>query len=539
MHRRSRRLTLTLALVASPLLGCPAAEPTPEPEPAPPSFCAQHGWTERPFLTEGVFGDRRRDLADDFWVETTEGRWSFDEEWTGCETYLFVPDTLRVSQLDSTPLLDSEEDLAELVATSPDNVHYFFVTAGDPDSFVPEMEDRVRRVTGALEDEDDTRWWRDRLHVVAVGRSDMGGWVERAMVSSGDGFGIDRFQRIRGIGQLADVTRYSSALNNAGAWPWEANLAYVAHEARYYNYESDRQDMLDSQEWTEVWAWYDENIAATGASRATIELPDAATMAGFDTMYIDLRHACDQGSREFGNCDAWDANNNIHLCNDPEDPDACDTLLGRIVTTYHREGRWLIEASDALPLLASGGQQRLRYVGARGGHFTSVRLLLANTGKGTTPYRVDPMWTGGGWNAEYDANHPPITIDVPADARRVHLVVTVTGHGQGGDDNCAEFCNHVHTFTVGGEQFVADHPNMGDQEGCLKQIDQGSVPNQHGTWWFERSSWCPGKQVDPWVFDITDVVTPGQPAEITYTTNWGDPVDDGNINLQSWVTYWR
>ncbi len=532
------RLPARLALVllsALVLAACPSEEPAPPP-PAD-SFCTQHGWTERAFITEGVFGDRRRDLADDFWVETTAGRWSFDEQWTGCETYLFVPDTLRVSPLDNTPLLDSEADLAQLIETSPDNVHYFFVTAGDADAFADAMSERIDDVTDALQDAD-RDWWRDRLHVVAVSWTDLGGWVERAMSSSGEGFGIDRFQHIRAIGQLADVTRYSTALNNSGNWPWEANLAYVAHEALYWNYESDRQDQLDAVDWTEVWVFYDENIAATGNSLATVQLPDAAAMSGFDTMLLDVRHNCDTGSREFGNCDAWDANNNVHLCDDPENPDACNTLLGRFITTYHREGRWLVDSTENLPFLAAGGERRIRYIGARGGHYTSVRILLANTGKGGAPFKIDLLWEGGNWSEDYDANHPPITIDVPADATKVHLQVTLSGHGQNEDDNCAEFCNHVHTFTINGVEHVADHPNMGDREGCLKQIDQGSVPNQHGTWWFERSSWCPGKQVDPWVWDITDLVTPGQPTTITYTTNRGQ-LDDGNINLQSWVTYWR
>ncbi len=531
----SHAIPALMLLAALVLVACPS-----EPEPTPPpadSFCTQHGWTERPFITEGVFGDRRRDLADDFWVETTAGRWSFDEEWTGCETYLFVPDTLRVSPLDNTPLTDSEDDLAELIEKSPDNVHYFFVTGGDPDDFIDDMHDRIDNVTDEMDD-DDREWWLDRLHVVSVSWSDMGGWVERAMSNSGEGFGIDRFQRIRGIGQLADVTRYSNALASAGYWSWEANLAYVAHEAQYWNYESDRQDELDEVEWTEVWVLYDENVRVTGKSIATVQLPDAATMAGFDTMLLDVRHVCDQGSREFGNCDAWDAGNRVHLCDDAEDPNACDTLLGRLITTYHREGRWLVDSSENLPFLAAGGEQRIKYVGARVGYWISLRILLANTGKGGAPYQVEHLWTGGQWNADYDANHPPITIDVPADATKVHLQATLTGHGMDQQDNCAEFCNHEHTFTIAGVEHVAAHPNMGDREGCLKQIDQGTVPNQHGTWWFERSSWCPGKQVDPWVWDITELVRPGEPATITYTTNHGEFVN-GNINLQTWVTYWR
>ncbi len=530
--------------VAAALLALAACAPTEEPppveeEPAPPTWCERMGWTERPFITDAAYGPLRRDVADDFLLQTTEGDYWWQEQFTGCETYLFVPDSLRVSPLDATRLIEKQDDLVELIGKSPPNVQYFFLAesgdAAQMDAFAAGMTERIAY---AMENIDDPDWWAPRLHVVTEPVSEIGGWVDDAMEQGGPGFGIDRFQRVRGIGQLADVRRYRAALANIDAWPWEANLAYVAHEAQYYNYESDREDELDAVDWTEVHVFYDENMARTGRNTATVTLPDAATMAGFDTLWVDLRHLCDPTRREFGNCDAWDANNELYLCS-VEEPERCDELVSRWITTYHREGRWLVDATEALPRLREGGVRRFRYGGARGGHFISARLLLANTGKGAAPFALEPLWTGGNWGETYNDEHGPMEIDVPADATRVHLSVTVTGHGMSEAHNCAEFCDHHHVFTVGGVEFVAEHPNMGDQEGCLEQIDQGAVPNQHGTWWFERSSWCPGKQVDPWIFDITDQVTPGETATITYTTNWGDPAFGGAINLQTWVTYWR
>jgi hypothetical protein len=516
-----------------------ACVPEPEPEPAPlPSWCAEMGWTERPFLEEAAFGRERRDFADDFDLRTTDGEFRFSEQFTGCESYLFVTDDLSVSPLDSTPLYDKQDDLVELLEISPPNVHYFFLAEDEDDvnAFVDGMSGRIE---GALDElGDDGDWWSERLHVVTESVDELSGWVDNALDNGAPGFGIDRFQQIREIGNLADVGRYSSALNNAGAWPWEANLAYVAYEAQYYEFRSGLQDRLDAVDWTSRYLFYDENIQATGRSKSWVDLPDAATMAGFDTLLVDLRHLCDPTQQEFGNCDAWDANNRLSLC-DADDPDVCTDLVARWITTYHREGRWLVDASEALPRLQAGGAHRFAYGGARGGHFITARLLFANTGKGAAPFGLEPLWEGGGWNETYDDNHPPMTIEVPSDAARVHLSVTVTGHGMSDMHNCAEFCDHQHTFTVGGESFVAEHPEMGDQRGCLKQIDNGTVPNQHGTWWFERSSWCPGRQVDPWVFDITDQVTPGQAAEISYTTNWGDPAYGGSILMQTWVTYWR
>lgn len=538
------RAALTFVL----LLGC-AAEPAPEPPseeppteaPDEPSWCDNQGWTERPFVTEAAFGFQRRDVADDFAVETTAGPWVFSEEFTGCETYLFIPEAFRVSPLDSTPLIHKVPDLAQLLDDSPPNVHYFFATQTGDEAAMQAFADAMDvRLDSALMELGEAwePWWRERVHVLTEpigGRTD---WVGQAFGSGAPGFGVDRFQRIRHIGQLADVLRPNNDLAQAGYWSWEANVAYVAHEARYYNYRSDLQDRLDAVDWDEHYLFYDEGIWQTGRSTATVELPDAATMAGYDTLWVDLSHLCDPSLQEFGNCDAWDANNQLHLC-DPDEPAVCDDLVARWITTYHREGRWLVDASEALPRLKEGGTQRFRYGGARGGHYITARLLFANTGKGAVPFAMEPLWEGGGWGETYNDDHGPMEITVPADATAVHLSVTVTGHGMSDPHNCAEFCDHQHRFTVGGDTFVAEHPEMGDRLGCRNQIENGTVPNQHGTWWFERSSWCPGKQVDPWIFDLTDSVTPGETATLEYSTNWSEPAYGGNINLQTWVTYWR
>ena len=63
---------------------------------------------------------------------------------------------------------------------------------------------------------------------------------------------------------------------------------------------------------------------------------------------------------------------------------------------------------------------------------------------------------------------------------------------------------------------MKEHPLAGVVDGCIQQIEQGTVPNQFGTWPFGRGGWCPGKQVDPWVVDITDAVVPGETTTVTY-----------------------
>src|SRR5690242_3949809 len=108
-------------------------------------------------------------------------------------------------------------------------------------------------------------------------------------------------------------------------------------------------------------------------------------------------------------------------------------------------------------------------------------------------------------------------VDVPilADVKKVELFVLVTGHGSGANQ-CSEFCDHQHEFTVNGNKHTDQFPMAGTSQGCITHLSNGMTPNQAGTWWYGRGGWCPGQQVDPWVVDVTAEVTPGQTATVSY-----------------------
>ncbi len=148
-------------------------------------------------------------------------------------------------------------------------------------------------------------------------------------------------------------------------------------------------------------------------------------------------------------------------------------------------------------------------------------------------------WEGGSLNKDYNANHPPVDVDIPADAAKVELVALTTGHGMA-DGNCAEFCDHSHEFTVGAESYLQEFPAVDDQLGCANTSNTGTVPNQWGTWWFGRGGWCPGRRVNPWVVDVTDQVTAGGTESISYRALYNgseitNDADRGGIELRTWL----
>lgn len=543
-------LLLLPAVVATAFLAACTEEPPPEPTPAP-SVCEQMGLTERAWQ-EGETGILRHDLAGPVDILLADGDvWHSDRDALPCDVYVFLPDSLRVSQLDSTSLW--EQGVEDLISRSPDNVRYFFIPTRntDPTGAANAMQ---ARIDDALADHPEADWWRDRLHVAAGHVDDVGGWVEALMEGMGGqrGFGIDRFQRIRLLGNFADVTQFDSALQNAEAWPWRANLAYAAYEAHHYNAESDRQEALDAQEdVTVVTAWQDEVVGLWVEN--TAEFPSADAMAEFDTLTIDLTMDCpDPAGPEFGSCGAWDYLVHIYLYTQDLDvgPEASTTRstrrveAARFVSTYHREGRYVVDATHLLPYLRNGGIKKFRYDISPPwnpqAYLTKMDFRLHKSAD-VRPTQTHYLWGGRGFNSNYNVDREPEVIDIPATARKVEVRAIISGHGA--DVNqCAEFCNHQHEFTAGDSVYFHEYPDQSDNEGCIEQVHNGMTPNQGGTWWFGRGGWCPGQQVEPVVFDVTADATPGQPLTVSYRGLFNGvtpPDNSGNIVLSSWLVIYE
>jgi hypothetical protein len=72
----------------------------------------------------------------------------------------------------------------------------------------------------------------------------------------------------------------------------------------------------------------------------------------------------------------------------------------------------------------------------------------------------------------------------------------------------------------------------------MEQVSEGTIPNQYGTWWYGRSNWCPGREVQLRTIDITDQVVAGETATFSYAGffNGGAYTGGGaSIRLKSWV----
>ncbi len=509
----------------------------------PTAICTELGLESVPFV-DGPFGTYRGELADDFTVPIVGGStWNLREHWSGCETYVFSSDRIPVSDADTTSVW--EKDLDALLEGSPQNVHYFFfsrqLTAEAATTSTTAMQGRIDAHLATLP-ADQAAHWRDRLHVIATRAQDLDpGWLADVLNTHGRiGFGIDRSQRIRGGGYLSDVNRYSSSLNSMGYWPFRNNLAYVAHEPRYFNAQHERLAHLQTQDATTVTLWDGEVLSEF--AETTVTLPSAAEMESFDTFEIEIEMQCpDPEEIEIGNCGAWDYLAYLFV----KDELGNDVQLGRFITSYHRETHWVADVTPMMVHLLAGGERTFKWSFAPPWNVqptaTKLKLHFSNRNKGYAPRTATYLYSGGAFNDLYNDGRLPVDVPISATAAKVELWAITTGHGAEAGQ-CAEFCNHQHEFTVDGNVHMQEFPDAQVQEGCVAALEQGMVPNQAGTWWYGRGGWCPGQQVAPYVVDVTNEVTLGGTTQVSYRGLYNDATPtapSGNIDLISYIVVYE
>lgn len=489
----------------------------------------------------------------DLTLPTAEGDWILSEQWSGCDTYVFVLYDPQVTY--SQQLIDG--NLREWLEASPENVHYFFATHRRGDNGTEDLAYVAEELENGLDRlDDDGAYWAPRLHLVEGGASAvevLGDFVD-VYDNEGNGlwaFGIDRFGVAREVGYLADP---------ATGWA-EAEPVWLAYEPKLWNFEAAREMRLDAQGATVVTVFDHVEVSDGSWSGATaaaeIEVP--ANVGDFDSLEVDLRLDC-TGHPEADHCPAWDYLVYAYVC-DPDDPATTDvdesttcTELGRFITTYWRPGRWVVDASGFLPLFQTGGTRVIRFYTTQL-YDVTLSLRFFDAGKAAVPFAMEPLWTGGAFDETYNDAHPPIAFTPPQGTTKVEVMAIVSGHGYGDDrENCAEFCNHQHEFVANaGQAHLLEFPEAGSTYGCAEQVaTKGTIPNQSGTWVYGRGGWCPGLEVPPWYADVTADVDLAGENELAYrglfeggTYVPEDRPDESRtwfaarVDVQSWLVYSR
>ena len=143
---------------------------------------------------------------------------------------------------------------------------------------------------------------------------------------------------------------------------------------------------------------------------------------------------------------------------------------------------------------------------------------------------------GGSFNQDFDGNQPTIELELPPEIEQARLVYILSGHGQDGDNACAEWCAHKHIFSVNGTENLVEpgSPRM-TSIGCAELTGQGVVPGQWGNWNQGRAYWCPGLPVPNLEIDVSSQITPGAVIFEHRANGPSGSLLGGNIDLSSYL----
>jgi len=485
-------------------------------------------------------------IVPDFTVPTLGATFYFDEVWTGKDVYLFMFKYTSSSGTSNSNIW--AQNPGTLIRSLPDNTHLFYGSFDT--SYHNDVMDRRTAVENSLNPAEELKW-NERIHYIDQRANSITGGLGD-MISSINNplyMGIDRFQMARESGSLVSYPSGSTDPLHLVFEPEQWNAEFPV-EIRLQDPGIEIITMMDFEYHSGGWG-------GGYSSKRNVTFP--ANLSSYDTLEIYHEHACDERSNRYGKsdgseggCHEWDYEANLYIC-DPVDVNSCGTEFVRWITTYGREGRWLTDLTPYLFMLDDNDFRQFRYGGANRGSLT-ISFLLSNWGEDDIAHSGEFAFSGGQFDGTYNDESKysrQFNFTVPTGTTRVEIVSTITGHGFGQDNqNCAEFCNHEHHYSMNGYSTAELHPIANTNDGCKQLVGEGVVANQYGTWPYGRAGWCPGQDVKQWRYDISSWsdMTGSSINNLHYEGLFNgqeytpsDGVGNGNRNIHAeiWIVYYQ
>lgn len=212
--------------------------------------------------------------------------------------------------------------------------------------------------------------------------------------------------------------------------------------------------------------------------------------------------------------DEWDRMGHIYMYNE----DGEWTELARLITPFwNPPWTWTLDITEMQLLLR--GEKRIGVwlqSWKDDGYQVSVSFDFTYGVPNRLTTQITNMWSGPAFgygnpgNTRMERFFLPQTVPVSAYANHVISRISVTGHRfVDNSQNAAEFLRAGRTLIVNGGG------NWYDE--LWQECGNWPVqPQSPGTWHFDRSGWCPGDLVDPWIVDVTPQITGGHDNVIEY-----------------------
>ena len=439
--------------------------------------------------------------------------WNLEQNWTGNESYIFIHFDANVS---SSSALWGSSTREQLLTTSPNNVHYFFISNRTQyESDMVQMKEIYDEILEEFSLEDQNHW-NNHLHFINEKTSNLNNWLSTVLTGK-FALAIDSFQQIREIGYLGNPATFSGTY-----------IHYLAHEALYFDYENNTFSETNNS-YNEITIFEREHY--TGGWAASIsqvfDVPNQQELSQYNKMEVELLRGCPDANMNYSDagCDDYDRIARLYFCD--LDGSKCYEIA-KWITPFDRQPHSLTDISPFLSILRSNeNEQKILKFQESGwpNSLLTIKLRLYN-GVNENGYAqaIYPLWNNTvQFNPDYEENRPAQVFSVPSNATKVEFVSYISGHGWGsaGCFNCCEFCNSRHVFSINGGvyEFNQSFPNASSNTHCMDPgtiQTTGVIPNQYGTWGYGRAGWCPGRDVKPYIMDITEHIIAGDDNVIDY-----------------------
>lgn len=209
--------------------------------------------------------------------------------------------------------------------------------------------------------------------------------------------------------------------------------------------------------------------------------------------------------------------------------------ISRLITPYANgftkdwKRTFFADVTDYLPLLQDSVEIELFYSGYQDGFTGDLRFDFIKGNAVKNAQKIELLYRGsfdyGNPNRSIETHLIPKKFLFDTAYQEAKLIVLQTGHGFGGNENCAEFCPKYHYIKINGQE---------QYKKLIWRDDCGLNPifPQPGTWLYDRSNWCPGDIVQPLYYDLTPHISSGDSFEIDIDM---DPFTNVGNNFCSYI----